>query len=597
MPSIYVKDVAELRAILTADISQFTATLGQAKSYMARTADEINREQQRILGGLGGGPSSGGINRVVSEGGGFEVFGGRLLARIALYKAVYTAASSVRSLIEGSINRAADLVSEGEQTGLGVTGAQRLERAAFSTNTSVTNVASAIARFRAQVDQMSLSTVKAFDDIGVKASWVKGVIGTDLDGVLKEVISKVQKTGDMGAFAELFGSRGGRSLQTLQSYTSGLDKTVRLSQQEAENVAKIRSAWVGVVSAMEDYFSKYLSHAISLGERTGSGAQQSKLATLLGLDKSRSSLTGQLLDLMGAGVELADPSGASSMLLRSLMKGAKFPSQGKDIDLPRPEKASTPDAILRALEEFQATKFESEEARLRRQFEAIQLGRRQGFVSDAQYSEARQGFNRLMIEQWNKEQEQQLRELTSLMSEFGVRGDLALSKQTEDLGKLNQAYREGKISLQDLKEATSSYYQTLEENANRPALKKALEMFRQGMINSDELDRARSRSILEQGYSKRERQYEEGDINAYELARYREEEWKQMMLYREGRQGNYYQTPGGDHSYRQPYLDAPTLNPKTQSSNAPSGSINLVALDHFSEQFIRRLKQQGLLTA
>lgn len=115
---------------------------------------------------------------------------------------------------------------------------------------------------------------------------------------------------------------------------------------------------------------------------------------------------------------------------------------------------------------------------------------RQGAADAAQQNQAQAQ----LAVQFQQLRESQRQHETGLLGEFGAGSGRGLQKLISDFAELNEAYRQGRVSLQELTEAQSGFFSRMEEEAEKPALRQAIRMFEQGLIGSDELLKARNRA-------------------------------------------------------------------------------------------------------
>lgn len=525
------------------------------------------------------------------EGGGLGMAGG-VLRRMALYAAVYGAGQFAAS----SLNRVADLERQGTQTGLGFEGAQRLQLAAAQTNTPIEALANAISHMQRTVETLNVSTLKTFDTMGLKAVEVRKLLQENPEAGLAAIIRKIGElnttSAQSAAFQELFGTKGLKDLEALQKFVDSMKESVRVTKEERAEIQQLRDAWAQAVAAAQDYFSKIVAGMVRIATSPPGWARivpQFRLPSETEAEfKARGAAT-------GAG------------------RGTTPTANGDDSGPP-----ALPESMERALERFAPTKSESALQGINREFSEVELGKRQGVISDLKFQEAQMGRLRLVQEEEAKE----MRILNALLSEFGVKGKESAAFAVQEFGKVTEAFRQGRITIQELQQATANYYDMLERQAANADIREGIRAFKHKLITEQELDSIRQRANAFSQMSAMEDAYAQGRISASQLrSAYDtgEQNLKQLAPDQEvgggtRRRGNTLVFPYGNSRTlgdRAPYspvtlppgaypgmdFSAPVPSvPRPEARNEMGGQINIIPLDQFSDSMIRRWKQQGLGT-
>lgn len=572
--------------------------------------------------------------RMAETAGGFGM-AGRIAARIGIYMAIYGAAR----LASDAMQRVLDIERQSTQTGFSVEGTQRLQFAAAGTGTPIESVTGAINRLQSNIESMRPASISALQGVGIAFSDLKARIERDPESAVKSLIMAINgldsEAKKAQAFQELFGTgRGGGRIQAaLTAYADGVKAGTILTRQELDAISGIASWWETAKLRAEAYFAMMASHAVSSqgeGRTTrpgglGSTFPQGSTERVVGnqIDEQLAQMMGQVnipprLAALGRDLSLRLPTPFSGPNISVDQSG-----RDKGIDRQGEAKLFELADAERALERAHQEIVEKQRARteivdmfgspglrnlerLREQRDkAIQL-QREGFMTEMELSRVKEGYIKRVQEEILKALEEELAKTTSLMSAFGVSGRSNLEQVRLRFNELIQAFRDGKVGMDDLREATASYYQMIEEQAARPGLKAAIKMFEQGMLSDEGLLRARRRAGLLDERSQAEQAFEKGEIGPDELRR-AQERYRLQLQDMQGNKGSRGWSPlerlhvPGSPIFRSNQGGIPPgylsdLTPQKPQASLGGGTINLVALDQFSESMVRRWKQQGLLS-
>lgn len=492
-----------------------------------------------------------------SGGGGSTLLVARLTERFLIYQGLRFAMQGLTQ----ALHEADDITRRMDQIGWGSAGVQRLQLAVERLHMPVDQTTSAIARFEQKIDSGDLSAVKALDRLGLRFATVRQQMSADPQKGLEGVLARMNTVGDQGAFSDaqfaLFQDRSGKMSGFIREYA-------RLKKEAAD---------VPILSeddrkAVEDLntFIQHIEQRISvgIGRVIGAGAVQ----------YGRDAL-GRYGPIRTTDINLPPmpPGGGASPL------GAA--------NSPTSDAGST---IRGLLDEFRAP-HEIAMRKLNEDWQTMLLLERQGLATHAEVIEFSRRASMKLTEEAQAAIDAMIKRDVALLTEFGAQGKRTTESMAKDFQELSRVFRANRISMEEMTEATANYFGMLEDNAARPALKEAIRMFEQGLIGPEELLKARERARALGARGEAETAFERGEIGPEGLMSAQRRYRGALSDFAPDRGQRFFIGPGGS-IITEPKRDRlPMLSPG--DVQGPQGSLNIVPLDQFSEQMLRRWKQQG----
>lgn len=595
-----IADIETVRR-LEADMAQRTA---QMNLLNAQFASAMNRRDE-AEGGAGVGVGAGLV--------------GSIMRRAAVYAAVYESARFARAALE----RPVEIQRQAEQTGLSVESVQRLQYAATATQTPIETVAAAVARLQSNVEKaaetMSGPAHAALNRLGIDSHQLKTEMEDNLDGAIIRVVRTINDLGSSAqrneAFLALFGSRTGKVAEALKMYSEDLGRQTLLSAENIKEMSDLVGGLAVKWMRAKDQFDLYMIATIHGAQRySRMGGSGSPSWSDLGLTPWRTP-SGPSYPPTDINLGRSDPLGRfpppvplTDFAKRGLPEGVGQAVEAKDIR----EQFTAWQAERRRLEaEIRKATLESIQTPERREIQRLMDNYQEVMGRGEPYgisSDVRGAFKRstgqAIENELQKEQNKQLEETKRLLDDFGASGKRNAQLVESEFRKLREAFREGRVGIEELREATANYYAMMEEERARPALREAIKMFEQGMLGDEDLVRAYRREQALKTRGGVEEAFMRGEANPSDLReaqrRYR------MQLENERRLPEPRPDTGmplyqGGPMFRLRDIPIPPayFMPQTPQSQPPpqGGVINIIPMDEFSNQMMRRWQQQGLLTS
>lgn len=558
-----------------------------AAAYAAAAELEFTREQEReaLLWGEGGGML------------------GSLTKRIAFYAAIGLAIRGVTTTLTDAIA----IERESAQTGFGVQGIQELRYAATQSLVPIEAVTTAIARMQQKIEGADGGAVQSFQVLGLNLKEVAKVAEGDPLQAFNQVADAISHLKDQGQAASVIGDlfgKGSSSAQMREFFTEyanlrkkAHEEGVILSAQEIANIASLGKAWETAKAKMEAYFGSAVSRAVEASSSNnvagrviggaigfGLGATAGAIA---GAPTGIGALPGAAIGAFGLGAAGEIKGAETEAGIKALFGSGSVPNPG--VLPPRGQGASGP-----SLRTFGNNRQGNAEFSIAESTSALLTKTANQKIAEELRAERAAAAEKKRAEAKalrDAKEAYSISLMIAALNELGVSGTHNAEKMGRAMEEVWRSFRRGRVSLQELTEATSNYFNMLEENAARPALKEAIRMFEQGLIGPDELLKARDRANAMSARGGAEDAFARGDIGPDQLmdAQHRFRDTLRESMPREGT--DMLMGPGGS------YMGAPRLRQlPSQPSDQGSGNINIVPMDQFSEQMIRRWKQQGLLT-
>lgn len=541
---------------LNAQLQQSTRNLFAWQNQVTSALRNANQAMQaQAAGAASAAGPIGGVARG-GGGGGATLLITSLTERFLIYQGLRFAVQGLTN----ALHEADDITRRMDQIGWGSAGVQRLQLAVERLHMPVDQVTSAIARFEQKVDSGDMSAVKALDRMGLKFTDVRRQMSADPQLGIENVLGRMNRITDQGAFSDaafaLFQDRSGKMLGFIREY--------RRLKEEAEKVPILSE---GDRKAVEDLntFIQHIEQRISvgIGRVIGSGGQQ------YGRDAR-----GVYGPIRTTDINLPPmpPGGGPSPL-----GGAGSPSGASD-------------TVRTLLDEFRAP-HEIAMRKLNEDWQTMLLLERQGLATHAEVIEFSRRASMKLTEEAQAAIDAMIKRDVALLTEFGAQGKRTTESMTKDFHELERVFRANRISVEEMTEATANYFGMLEENAARPALKEAIRMFEQGLIGPEELLKARERARALGARGEAESAFERGEIGPEGLMNAQRRYRGALSDFAPDRGSRYFLGPGGT-ILSEPKRDRlPMISPS--DVQGPQGSLNIVPLDQFSEQMLRRWKQQG----
>lgn len=549
---------------LNAQLNQSTAALFRWQREVVPALREANAAMAAsgavpgAVAGAAGGVGGGG-------GGGASLLVTRLTERFLIYQGLRFAVQGFTA----ALHEADDITRRMDQTGWGSEGIQRFQLAAERLHVPVDQATASIARFEEKIDSGDLSAIKALDRLGLRFTDVRRQMAADPQAGLENVFARMNTITNQGEFADssfaLFQDRSGKMLAFIREYErlkKDASKSPILSDEDRKAVESLnwflqRMGQLGSVG-LGKVVSGFLSGPGFIDAPVGAGA-------LGGVTRGRFQPFGPPLLNTSAGSPLGganSPSGDASGQLRTLLDEFRAPHE----------------IAMRKLNE---------------DWNTMLLLERQGLATHAQVIEFSRRASAKLAEEAQAVIDAQIRKDVSLLTEFGAQGKRTTELMARDFKELQRVFVENRISVEEMTEATANYFNMLEENAMRPALKQAIRMFEQGLIGPDELLRARARANALGMRGTAEAAFERGEIGPGELMDAQRQFRRGIFENAPDRGSRFFLGPNGS-ILTEPKRDSlPMLSPSDVVG--PQGNVNIVPLDQFSETMVRRWKQQGTL--
>lgn len=546
---------------------QLNRRLSQSTSQLFKFQQEVMPallQAQHVQQTMGGG---GAVAGPAATGGGGGSTRPSLLTslteRFLIYQGLRLAVQGVTS----ALHEADDITRRMDQTGWGSKGVQQLQLMMERLHAPTDQATASITRFEEKIDSGDTSAIKALDRLGLKWSDVRARMATDPQGALETVIARMAGEKNQGALADdsfaLFQDRSGKMLAFIREYD-------RLKKQAAQS------------PILSDDDKKAIENFNWMLQRLGQ------------------------LGSIGVGKIIGAMSAPAPGYGDYDSPGAGMKHRNADIELKAPPEAAgpaggpnSPDSgaftrVRNLLDEFKAP-HELAQRKLQEDWQEMLLMERQGVATHAQVMEFAARISMKLREEMQAAIDEQIRGDVALLNEFGAQGKRTAEVLTRDFTKLEDVFRKGRISVQEMTEATANYFSILEDNASRPALKDAMKMFEMGLIGPQELLKARSRAQAGDARNSAEGAFSRGETSPDDLMRAQRMYRQRLEQFAPDRGSSFQMGPNGS-VLRLPRRDAlPPISPSDLSGRS-SGTVNIIPLDKFSETMLRNWKQQGLLT-
>lgn len=534
---------------------------------------------------------------------------GRMVTRMATVAAIYGAARFVGSALQRPI----DIERQSEQTGFSVEGTQRLQYAAARTNTPVEALSGTINRLQTSVEALNTATGagaekarRLFRELGVGYSDLKTQLETNPEKAVTDLVTAIEKLDSAAkraeAFRDLFGGRGmGRTEEALKRFAQSSNQSAVLIQPEVEMVSHLAGAWNTAWLKAKDYSALFVARgAMSVlgpnvpAPSNGISARSRALAlaSRAGRDALSASMPGEAM-----GINPLDVADVGTKLTAS--------------DVRRDVEESIAIAKLRRQEALELMNLLAPEGQRNvGQYQAwvdkAQELYRVKAITKGQLVDFKGALTTRFREDQDKSFESELSKSASILDRFGAHGKSNAELVAIEFQKLKEAFDQGRISLADLTEATRGYYSMVSSQAEGKSLAETWKLYEQGLASIDEVNAAIARSQAHGGMSGFEQAYERGDINSMEMSD-AARKYRSDMLYYGGADVGARPGPAQPRSYAPAPWDQPSapsgwvspsgIKPGMKSPQADlGGTINVIAMDEFSEKMINRWKREGMFT-
>lgn len=560
-------------ADLVSRFSQMGATVDAGRARLLALRDSLQQtttsavqasQALKTVTGGGGtfGPGSTGFLGGDEKGGSGTPLVARLTERFLIYQGLRLAVRGVTDALQEADN----ITRRMDQTGWGSRGVQTLMRAAQQLNAPIDQAASAITRLNEKIEEGSLPTISILDRLGLKWTDLQQKFAQDPQAAAELVFQRLRNDADLTSDAfGLLGDRSGKMLAFIKEWDSLKSNAAKDPMLSDENRADIQLV-NRTLERLENLGEVGLGKALGFVLRMPLPDTGASNAVGLAMRANRAAFTPFGPPLLSTD-QASGGSGA----------GAKDPAALSD--------------VRRLLDEYRRPN-EMAVQKMMEDVANMQKLERAGVATHAQSVQ----FMQSVSQKWMDEQQAQLdamiRSDTALLNEFGVQGKHASEVMTEDFSKLIRAFREGRVALEDMKEATANYYALLEDQASRPGLTEAIKMFEQGAISGDELNRARARANALKGRSAAEEAFASG-AGAFDFRLLGGAQTRYLQNLRSNAPERYsvpefLMGPNGSSSG--------SIMTRSPVPGSYQGPINVIPMDQFSEQLLRRWKQQGLST-
>lgn len=557
--------------------SKETAAAYAAEAEMAFTKEQ---EREALLWGEGGGML------------------GSLTKRLAFYAAIGLAIRGVTATLQDAIA----IERESAQTGFGVQGIQELRYAAGQSLVPIEAVTTAIARMQQKIEGADGGAVQSFQVLGLTLSEVAKIAENDPLEAFNKVVDAIGKLKDQGQAAlvigDLFG-KGSSSAQMREFFTEyaalrkkAHDEGVVLTTQEIADIASLGRAWETTKAKMEAYFGSAISRGVQASSSKNLVGRVVGGTLGFGLGGAAGALAGAptgIGAIPGAGI------GAVAVGAAGEIKGAEAEQALKDLftgKIPNPA-VSGPRALgpAQTARSMGTTRQGNAEFSIAESTSALLTKTANQKIAEELRAERAAEVERKRAEAKalrEAKEEASILSMISALNELGVAGRLNAVKMERALDEVWKGFEKGWVSIQELTEATSNYFSMIEDNVARPGLKEAIRMFEQGLIGEGELLHARERSDAFSRRGNVEDAFTRGSASPSDLLNAQRSYHRSIIESAPDR----FMSPqvlfgsGGQSQSR-------IIN-RLEPSAGVGGSINVIPLDQFSDQMLRRWKQQGL---
>lgn len=572
-PQVAIAAFTALNQQLQQSTRNLFAWQQQVTSALRNANQALQQQAQAAAAAAGGG--AGGPATILGGGASSTSMIALLTQRFLIYQGLRMAVQGFTA----ALHEADDITRRMDQIGWGSAGVQRLQLQVERLNMPVDQVTSAIARFEQKVDSGDLSAVKALDRLGLRFATLRQQMSANPQAGLEEVLRAMNRVTDQGAFSDaafaLFQDRSGKMLGFIREYTrlkQEAEKIPILSDEDKRAIENVNL----FKQTVGQWFTVNTGRLIGAFARApvvgfGNAGNQLVASTSLGMPPEISGIRPIAAHTIGP---IASHGGTGASTLGAANS---------------PDSASM-ETIRRLLDEFRAP-HEIAMRKLNEDWQTMLLLERQGLATHAQVIEFSKRASMKLTEEAQAAIDAQIRRDVALLTEFGVQGKRTTEMMTKDFRELSQVFRENRISVEEMQEATANYFGMLEDNAARPALKEAIRMFEQGLIGPEELLKARERARSLGARGEAEAAFERGEIGPEGLMD-AQRRFRRTLIDQAPNRGNrFFLGPGGS-IITEPIRDRlPLLRPS--DVQGPQGNLNIVPLDQFSEQMLRRWKQQG----
>lgn len=547
-------------------------TFDQLNRRLSQSTTQLFKFQQEVMPALlqaqqvqqtlaGGGPATGPVSGGDGGGGRTNMIAA-LTQRFLIYQGLRFAVQGITS----ALHEADDITRRMDQTGWGSKGVQQLALMMERLHAPADQATASIARFEEKIDSGDTSAIKALDRLGLKFTTIRSQMAADPQGAFETVVNRMAKETNQGVIADsafaLFQDRSGKMLAFIKEYS-------RLKEQAAQS------------PILSDEDKKAIENFNWMLQRLGQLGQ-------IGIGKAISALSRPGADYGDENYKIPERR-TGDIELKAPPEGA--PPLGS----PGAPDSGAMTRVRQMLDEFRAP-HELAQRKMQEDWNEMLLLERQGVATHAQRMEFAARISMKVREEMQQAIDEQIRGDVALLNEFGAQGKRTAENMGRDFLKLQQVFKENRISVQEMTEATANYFTMLEENAARPALKEAIKMFEMGLIGPDELLKARSRAQAGDARSAAESAFSKGEGSPADLMRAQRLYRQQLEQFAPDRGSSFQMGPNGS-VLRIPRRDAlPPISPSDRVSGMGAGSINIIPMDRFSETMIRSWKQQGLLT-
>lgn len=564
-PQVAIAAFTALNQQLQQSTRNLFAWQNQVASALRNANQALQTQQQQAATAGGGGMGPGGVGGFLAgffpaagSAGGSTSLVTRLTERFLIYQGLRIAVGELTK----ALHEADDITRRMDQIGWGSAGVQRLALQVERLHMPVDQVTAAIARFEQKVDSGDMSLVKALDRLGIRFTDFRRQMSADPQAGLEQFLARMNQVTDQGAFSDIafasFQDRSGKMLGFIREYDrlkKEAEKTPILSDDDKKAIDSL------------NLFIQRTEQRISVG-----------IGRVIGAANAPSLRQGPMGILPGGPPRTTD-------IELSPMPGSPSPLGSPN------SPASDVGARLRTLlDQFRAP-HEIAMRKLNEDWQEMLLLERQGLATHAQVIEFSRRASMKLTEEAQAAIDAMIRKDVALLTEFGAQGKRTTELLSRDFKQLEQVFRANRISIEEMTEATANYFSMLEDNAARPALKEAIRMFEQGLIGPDELLRARERARALGARGDAEAAFERGEIGPRQLMDAQRRFRGALSDFAPDRGQRFFLGPGGS-IVTEPRRDRlPLLSPS--DIKGPQGTLNIVPLDQFSDQMLRRWKQQG----
>lgn len=545
---------------------QLNRRLGQSTTQLFKFQKEVMgalleaQHLNQTIGGTGGAGGGGVAATAAPDGGSGGNLGivASLTRRFLIYQGLRLAVQGITS----AFHEADDITRRMDQTGWGSKGVQQLQLMMERLHAPADQATASITRFEEKIDSGDLSAVKALDRLGLKFTQIRSQMAVDPQAAFETVIGRMSKETNQGVIADeafaLFQDRSGKMLAFIKEYD-------RLKKQASESPILSDEDKTAI-----ENFNWMLQKLGQLGQ-IGVGKIVGALSRP-GADYGDENYN--VPTRRTGDIELkAPPSGPSPL------GGPNAPDSGAT------------SAISNLMDKYLAP-HELASRQVKEDWNAMLLFERQGLATHAQVLELKYRIESEYREKERAAQKERQSEYNKIEAEYNkvVSSDMrllgefdskkaSLSLVARDFAELTKAFRAHRITVDEMTRATDEYFAKLAEGAAGPSVRDVMRLFEAGRASISDIQRAEESQNQQNIMRDAEAAWSRGEMGGRDLTEIRDR-YRQFL------------------QDRNPGMNTPTYRPLMPDRTVSSlGTINVIPMDQFSEQMLRRWKQQGLPTA